>query len=136
MKDIDNKEHSMLGLKAKYTLLIFWSPECGSCLTEIPKVDSVYEAVLKDKGVKVFAVRTEGDTSLWQKTIKEKKLDDWIHVYDPEHTSDYRTKYDVYGTPKIFLLDEKKIIQGKKLDHKNIARVIEILEEKEKNKAH
>ncbi len=131
MVDIDNKEHSLLGVKSKYTLLVFWSPECGHCLSEIPKVDSVYQAVLKDKGVKVFAVRTEGDTSLWRKEIEKDNLGDWINVYDPKHTSDYRAKYDVYGTPKIFLLDDKKIIRGKKLDHTNIARVIEILEEKD-----
>jgi thiol-disulfide isomerase/thioredoxin len=133
MVDRNNKPQSLLAIKAKYTLLIFWSPECGSCLTEIPKVDSVYEAVLKEKGVKVFAVRTEGELDLWNKAIKEKKLEEWIHVYDPEHKSDYRAKYDVYGTPKIFLLDDKKIIRGKKLDHTNIARVIEILEEQNNN---
>jgi hypothetical protein len=102
-------------------------------MTEIPKVDSVYEAVLKNKGVKVFAVRTEGEEKMWQDAITEKKLGDWINVYDPEHKSNYRAQYDVYGTPKIFLLDEKKIIRGKKLDHSNIARVIEILEEQEHN---
>ena len=31
------------------------------------------------------------------------------------------------------MLDEKKIIRGKKLDHTNIAKVIEMLEEKQKN---
>lgn len=131
MLDIDKKQYSLLDVKAKYTLLIFWSPECGSCMTEMPKVDSVYEAVLKNKGVKVFAVRTEGDEKMWQDAIQKNKIGDWINVYDPEHKSNYRAQYDVYGTPKIFLLDEKKIIRGKKLDHTNIARVIEILEEQQ-----
>jgi thiol-disulfide isomerase/thioredoxin len=128
MVDINRKEQTLHGINAKYTLLIFWSPECGSCRTEIPKVDSLYKSVLKGKGVKVYAVRTDGDEKLWQETIAEFKLADWTHVYDPEHKSNYKAQYDVYGTPKLFLLDDKKIIRGKKLDHTNITQVIDMLE--------
>jgi hypothetical protein len=48
--------------------------------------------------------------------------------------SDWRSKFDVYSTPTIYLLDEKKIIRGKRLDHSNIASLVEMLERKEKNK--
>jgi len=126
------KKISMSGIKAKYTLLVFWDPTCGHCTKEVPLIDSVYKAVLKDKGMKIYSVRTEGPVDKWQDFIKEKKLGDWYHVYDPEHTSDYRSKYDVYSTPVIYLLDEKKIIRGKRLDHTNILSVVEMLERKDK----
>jgi hypothetical protein len=99
---------------------------------EVPLIDSVYQAVLKDKGMKVYAVRTEGPVDKWQEFLKKNKLEGWYNVYDPEHTSDYRSKYDVYSTPVIYLLDEKKIIRGKRLDHSNILSVVEMLEKKEK----
>lgn len=134
MVDINKKEYKLSEIKAKYTLLVFWSPDCGGCQKEIPKIDSIYRETLKDKGVKIFAVRTEGEEVLWKNFIEKHKLAEWIHVYDPEHKSNYRAQYDVYGTPSIYLLDEKKIIIGKKLDHRTIKTVIEIQEEKEKDK--
>lgn len=128
MVDLDNKERTLSGVKAKYTLLVFWSPTCGSCLTEVPKLDSLYRAVLKDKGVKVYAVRTDSDIKIWKEKIDKFKINDWVNVYDPEHKSNYKAAYDVYGTPSVYLLDERKIIRGKKLGSENIVKLIEILE--------
>ena len=90
-------------------------------------------SILKAKGVKVYAVRTEGDEKLWKEFIEKHQLKDWINVYDPEHTSNYRSMYDVYSTPVIYILDEKKIIRGKRLDHTNVLEVIEMLEKKAKD---
>jgi peroxiredoxin len=130
MPDINGKVQSMRDMKAKYTLIVFWSPECGHCLTEIPKVDSVYRAVLKDKGVRVFAVRTEGEEKKWKEIVEKNKLSDWTHVWDPEHKSRFKADYDIYSTPVLYLLDERKIIRGKRLDHSNIAGLVEMLEKK------
>ncbi|MEI8279091.1 MAG: thioredoxin-like domain-containing protein [Bacteroidota bacterium] len=130
--DINNVEHRLSDIKAKYTLLVFWSPECGHCQHEIPVLDSVYKAVLKPKGVKVMAIKTEGDEKKWKEFIEKNDLKDWIHVYDPANKSDYRAKYDIYSTPVLYLLDENKIIRGKRIDHTNIANVLEMVEKKEK----
>jgi thiol-disulfide isomerase/thioredoxin len=134
---VTKKEESMLGAKGNYTLLIFYSPSCGHCQHEIPAIDSVYRDVLKKKGVKVFTVATEGEEKAITDFITKNKLDEWTNTWDHEHLGDWRSKYDVYSTPTIYLLDEKKIIRGKRLDHTNIAGLIEMLENKAKktNKA-
>jgi thiol-disulfide isomerase/thioredoxin len=129
----DDKEHSLSDIKSKYTVVVFWDPTCGHCQKEIPALDSLYNAELKQKGVTIYAVRTEGDEKLWKDFIAKNKLGDWINVYDPEHKSNYRSMYDVYSTPVIYLLDEKKIIRGKRLDHTNIMDVINMLEKKQAN---
>lgn len=134
MPDIDGEIHSLHGLEAKYTLLVFWSPECGHCLKEMPQVDSVYKKVLKKKGVKIYAVRTDGTTEKWEEKIKELGLDDWLHVHDPERKTRFRADYDIYSTPVLYLLDERKIIRGKRIDHANLVDVVEMLENKEKDK--
>lgn len=126
------KEESLHGLKAKYTLVIFYAPTCGHCREEMPAIDSLYRKVLKAKGVKIFGVNTEVDAPAATDFIKNHKLGDWIVTWDPDHTGDWRAKYDVYSTPTIYLLDEKKIIRGKRLDHSNIASLIEMLEKIEK----
>lgn len=75
-----------------------------------------------------MAIRTESPVEKWTDFIEKNNLHDWLHLYDPEHKSDYRFKYDVFSTPVIYLLDEKKIIRGKRLDHSNIMQVIELTE--------
>ncbi len=132
LQDFSGKKIPLSSVKSKYTLVVFWMPSCGHCQEELPKIDSAYRASLKAKGVKIYAVRTEDDPQQWQDYLKKHHLEDWINVYDPNHESDFRSKYDVYQTPVIYLLDEKKIIRGKRIDHTNIGQVIEMLERKEK----
>jgi len=133
---VTKKEESMHALKGKYTVVVFYSPNCGHCQHEMPELDSLYKAVLKEKNVKMYTVATETDDTTIQKFIKKNNMQEWTNTWDPNHTSDYHNKFDVYSTPTIYLLDEKKIIRGKRLDHSNIASVIEMLEKKarEKNK--
>ncbi|HLO70129.1 MAG TPA: redoxin domain-containing protein [Flavipsychrobacter sp.] len=130
LPDDKGKMQSLKNIQDKYTLLLFWSPDCGHCKQEIPKIDSMYRAFLKSKGVKIYAVSTYEDEKLWKDYIKENKLEDWIHVWDPKRESDFREKYNVYMTPITYVLDDKKIIKGKKLDYINIAGLIEALEKK------
>jgi thiol-disulfide isomerase/thioredoxin len=126
------KEESLQAVKAKYTLVLFYAPTCGHCKEEIPHIDSLYKASLKAKGLKVYCVSTEGDEAAAKDFVTKHKLGDWITTWDPEHVGDWRSKYDVYSTPSIYLLDEKKIIRGKRLDHSNIASLVEMMERKEK----
>jgi len=131
MTTIDGKPSKLSSVNAKYTLLIFWAPDCGHCQTEMPQIDSAYKAELKAKGVKIYAVKVGDEEQQWKDFIKKHNLNEWMHVHNPEHTSNYKADYDVYGTPSIYLLDERKIIRGKKLDHSNIGTVIEMLEKRE-----
>ena len=132
---ITKKQEDMLAEKAKYTLLVFYSPTCGHCQKELPELDSLYRAVLKAKGVKVYTVATEGEEKTITDFLNKDKLTDWTNTWNPDHTSDYHNKYDVYSTPTIYLLDEKKIIRGKRLDHSNLSGLIDMLEKREKEKA-
>lgn len=124
------KEESLHGVKAKYTLLVFYAPTCGHCREEIPKLDSLYRTSLKDKGVRIYSVSTEGDEVAAKDFVKRYKLDAWETTWDPEHVGDWRSKYDVYSTPTIYLLDERKIIKGKRLDHETVGSLVEMLEKK------
>jgi len=130
------KEEVMTQTKAKYTMIVFYSPNCGHCQHEIPSLDSAYEATLKDKGVKVFTVSTEGDEKSISEFLIKNKIDKkWTNTWDPEHTSNYHNNYDVYSTPTIYLLDDRKVILGKRLDHSNVGSLIEVTERKLKDKA-
>ncbi|MCD6012936.1 MAG: hypothetical protein K0Q79_2798 [Flavipsychrobacter sp.] len=130
------KVESLYDIKAKYTMVIFYSPTCGHCQHEVPSLDSLYRAVLKKKGVKVLAIATEGEEKAITEFITKHKLEEWTNAWDHEHIGDWRGKYDVYSTPTIYLLDEKKIIRGKRLDHTNVGELVDMLEKKaQKNKS-
>jgi hypothetical protein len=77
-------------------------------------------------------VSTYEDEKMWKDYIKENKLEEWTHVWDPKRESNFREDYNVYMTPIAYLLDDKKIIKGKKLDYINIAGLIEALEKNKK----
>jgi thioredoxin-related protein len=119
-----------------YTLLVFWSPTCGHCQKEIPRVDSVQKIINKKTKLTIYGVETDSEDEKWVKIIKDSNLTkNWVHVHDPQRTSNFRATYDVYSTPVMYLIDNTGKIVGKKLDHSNIAGLIDFLERKKKTGA-
>jgi predicted nucleotidyltransferase len=81
-------------------------------------------------------VEADDEDEKWKKFINEHHLGEgWIHVHDPKHTSNFRAFYDVYSTPTVYLLDDKKRIAGKRIDPKNVLGLIEWLERKKEREA-
>jgi len=114
-KDTASHMLSLYKTQSKYTVLVFWDPTCGHCKTELPRLDSAFKASWKSKGVAMIGVKTEGTREEWLQFIKEHDLSGWIHGSDPQSATNYRRLYDVYSTPMIYLLDEKKKIVAKRL---------------------
>ncbi len=116
---------SLYNIKAPLTFVAFWDPHCGHCKTQIPKLDSFYEAKWKNQGVKILAVNTnDGVVDDWKRFIVENKLKGWYHGYETpqkkaelaaNNQPDYRQLYDIFQTPTFFLLDENKKIIAKGL---------------------
>lgn len=113
-------------VKAKYTVAIFWSPDCGHCQKEVPKLLELYNSKLKAMGVRIYAANIEREDKGWKKFLKEKKLfsDGWYNVWDKYTHVDYTKTFDVYSTPVIYLLDDKKRIIAKRLGVEQIAEFI------------
>ena len=134
MLSSEGKPVSLYETEAKYTILVFWDPECGHCKEVTPKLDSLYQKHWKDKGVKIFGVLNEDRQADWKVFIKEKKLGDWIHAYQSKEMAkeiedaklpSYRQLFDVVSTPTIYLLDSEKKIIGKKLDWEQVHHLLE-----------
>lgn len=123
-------------IKADYTILYFWDPECGHCKTSTPKLQKLYAEKLKARNVEVFAVgKAVGEDFVkWKKFIKEKNLT-FINVgltdklykaaqedarqFIPKYTTiqalNYQDTYDIFSTPRVFILDKDKKIIAKQL---------------------
>lgn len=116
---------SLYEIPADNTILIFWDSGCGHCKKEMPKLKELY-ADFKDKSVEVYAVGTEFETKEWKKYLNEKEMLDWINVSDnPVYPDNFRNIYDIFSTPKIFLLDKDKNIKAKGI---GVSQLREILE--------
>ncbi|MFY0253141.1 thioredoxin-like domain-containing protein [Chitinophaga sp. 30R24] len=114
-KDSSANMLSLYKTVAKYTVLVFWDPTCGHCKIEVPRLDSAWKASWKSKGVAMVGIKTEGTREQWLQFIKDNHLDGWVHGTDPQAATNYRRLYDVYSTPMIYLLDDKKKIVAKRL---------------------
>ncbi|MFW5944572.1 MAG: thioredoxin-like domain-containing protein [Bacteroidota bacterium] len=108
---------------SEYTLLYFWEPSCSHCKKLTPKIHDLYQNYSRDQ-FEVFAVYTQTDKKEWMEYLNNQEYD-WIHTYDPEYTSNFRKKYDVYSTPTVYLLDEEKTIVAKRLDFESLKEMLE-----------
>ena len=127
---------SMYDLKAKYTVLVFWAADCGHCQTEVPKLHKELQALKGKVDYKVFAVQTKEELfETWRKFLIEKKLTDFIHVFDPVHLNalTLKDRFDITATPVIYLLDKDKRIIGKKIGSDQVVDIVNNLERIEKN---
>jgi peroxiredoxin len=112
--DDKNQLQPLWGVKAKYTVLCFWDPDCSHCKKTVPQLGEIYHKSLKAKGFEVYGVCTETEGAKWHKFIEDNKLD-WINVADLELHNTFRSVYDISSTPVIYILNEKKEIIAKKL---------------------
>ncbi len=122
------KWYDLHKIPAEYTILYFWSPTCGHCKKVTPKLEKFYQEY-KDKGVEVYGVCTELETDGMKTFVKTNNLS-FINVSDtPEinknaydyldrttvNSLNFRTIYDIFSTPQVYVLDKDKKIVAKKL---------------------
>lgn len=146
MDTTETKWHNLHHLPSKFTVLYFWDSGCGHCKKVTPKLKEFYETY-HEKGVEVYAVGTEFENKEWRKYIKKNELP-WINVSDsPEanknaqelmlkgtttaQSLNFRDTYDIFSTPKIYLLDENKKIIAVKLMPEQMGGFIDHLLEEE-----
>jgi hypothetical protein len=133
--DTLGKRGSLYQVSSAFTVLCFWDPTCSHCQEELPRLDSMYQAAWKNKGVKLVGVMTEGGRDNWLNFIHKHNLKDWLHVHQTQEMKDadyaagkpgYRQLYDVYQTPMLYLLDQDKRIVAKRLSYQQLNDLLQI----------
>ncbi|MBI3509738.1 MAG: DUF5106 domain-containing protein [Bacteroidetes bacterium] len=137
LHDSNNVVKPLQAVEAKYTVVIFWDPTCSHCKKEVPLLQAYYDS-LKKAGVsiEVYAVYSELDYKTWKQYIREHKLK-WINVCgkDAQELATSKYYYDVFSTPTILLLDEKKNILAKRIDVEALKGFLDHRIEDDKKKA-
>ncbi len=123
LQDRNDNDIPLYSVQSKFTVIIFWSPDCGHCKKEMPKVEKLYPEI-KALGGEIYAVYAETEFDKWEKWLDEHPVP-WINVTDKKGKEMIEVKYHVDITPLIYVLDEHKKIIGKKL---SIEQVPELLQ--------
>jgi thiol-disulfide isomerase/thioredoxin len=128
----DKKWQDFYSLPNEYTILYFWDPECGHCKKVTPKLSTLYDKKFKERDIEIFSVgKAVGeDFEKWKAFIRKHEMH-FINVamtdklyeeamkdarqFVPKYTTleslNYQQTYDIFATPKVFVLDkDKKII--------------------------
>ncbi|MBN1768618.1 MAG: redoxin domain-containing protein [Prolixibacteraceae bacterium] len=127
MEDINGEYKSLHEIMADYTILVFFEYDCGHCKRDIPGLyNNVYMKYI-DKNIEVYAVMMNDDKEKWTEFVNENEINGWYNVWDPDHSTQFRFKYNIKMTPLIYLLDKDKKIIAKKIDQENLVRLIESL---------
>ena len=132
----DKNWRDFYSLKNEYTILYFWDPECGHCKKTTPKLETLYKEKFKKRDIEIFSVgkATGEDFEKWKKFIHTNNLTfinvavteslfkaalEDARIFVPKYTSieslNYQTTYDIFSTPKVFVLDKDKKIIAKGL---------------------
>ena len=123
----------------EYLVILFWAPDCGHCKKSMPSIVEFYDEY-KDQGVKLLAICTkhkDKTASCWD-PIDEKNMTGFINAADTNHRSQFKIKYNVKTTPKIFILDPDRKILMKNIGGEQLGDVMKELmrrAEEEKNSA-
>ena len=112
-------------IHAKYTLIMFWEPDCGHCKKVVPAAHKLYQEYSRDE-LEVFAVYTQTNKEEWAKYIEEKGFDDWINAWDPYNLTNFRFFYNIYSTPTLYLVDENKKIIAKRIGIETVRNILDI----------
>jgi thiol-disulfide isomerase/thioredoxin len=138
-------------LQSEYKILYFWDPNCGHCKKITPKLQVLYKRKFRDRNVELFAVgKAIGDEfEKWKNYVKKNNLE-FINVavtdklfkaatedarqFVPRYTTlealNYQQTYDIYATPKMFVLDQNNKIIAKSLSVSQLEDLIDRLQNK------
>jgi thiol-disulfide isomerase/thioredoxin len=101
------KTQKLSDLKTPYTLLVFGSSTCPKCTEEIPQIAQKY-STWKGQGVEVVFISLDEDENNYQQFIGSFPF---ISLCDfKKWKSPIVESYYVFGTPTMFLLDNKREI--------------------------
>ncbi|HLU87729.1 MAG TPA: thioredoxin-like domain-containing protein [Taishania sp.] len=138
-------------IDAEYTVLYFWDPECGHCKKVTPKLAELYDKKFRDRNVEVYAIgKASGDDyKKWKDYIVKNNLN-FINVAVTEtilkigkedarmliprfttlESMNIHLTYDIFSTPRVFVLDKDKKFIAKQLSISQLEDLIDRLQGK------
>ncbi len=108
-----NKAVKLHSINAEYTVLYFYSMDCGICNAVSGQMKELYE-IYRDHGVEFVGIYTGTDAG-WKDYVAENGFE-WVNLWDKKRKSKMFDKYDLLDVPAIYLLDKDKITLAKDIN--------------------
>lgn len=146
----EKKWYNTYDIKADYTVLYFWDPNCGHCKKVTPKLQVLYDKKFKERNIEIYAIGKGTGTEFaeWKNFIRKNNLTfinvaltdsiyklatnpdqigltELLRKYTNIQSLNYADTWDIYSTPRIFILDKEKRIIYKQI---SIGQLEEILD--------
>ncbi len=96
-------------IQARYIVLSFYNPKCGTCAIVTPMLWETYQKYNK-KGLQVFAIYVDQNRNDWVPYVTTEHNYTWLNGWDPTGDEKLYEKYDIHAIPTIYLLDRNKTI--------------------------
>ncbi len=123
LQDSSGHDIPLYAINKRFTVIIFWTPDCGHCKKEMPKIEKLYPELQK-LDAEVYAVYSEEEPDKWKAWLHDHKYP-WVNVYSAKGKENFQVKYNVDQTPMIYILDRDKKIIGKKI---GVDQIMDILQ--------
>lgn len=134
LTDTSDINTPLYGVKANYTLVMIYDPECHHCQETTKKLLEEYPK-LEAKGVKIYLACGTRDKKKWINFVREFKTKPFINVYDSYTVTDFSNNFNTTVYPNLFFLDkDKKILANKKLEVEQYLKIIAVEETKKLGK--
>ena len=120
------KQGRMSDLKAEYTLIFFYDPDCETCseIKQIMRQSPRLKEMVAAGHVKVLTIYPDGDLALWRERLSE--LDEsWVNAYDKDQVLTLEQRYDLSSIPSFYLLDKDKKVLLKDADWRQVMHFLE-----------
>ena len=120
------KQGRMYGLKADYTLLFFYNPDCETCVEtkNVMRNSLRLKDMVSSGRMKVLTVYPDEDVALWRRHLGEMS-EEWINGYDKGQILAHETLYDLSSIPSFYLLDKDKKVLLKDADWRQVMQFFE-----------
>ena len=120
------KQGSLHELKAGYTLVFFYNPDCHTCadIKQMMKESSLLNSLISRGKLKVLTIYPDEDVALWKGHLSE-MAKEWINGYDKNQTITHELLYDLSSIPSFYLLDKDKKVLLKDADWRQVLHFFE-----------
>ncbi len=103
----------------RWRIAYFYDVDCAKCKVESIMLRNILN--LNDFDAILYAIYVGSEAKKWEEYGADQLTFDTrnmevVHLWDPDMTSDFVTKYAVISTPKLYLIDRNGIIVGRGLD--------------------
>ena len=113
-------------VKGRTAILWFYDTACGKCRLEAEVLPAVLEreATLPVDFYAVYAGQSKKEWRAFRRSFKVGGRNvKTIHLWDPEIDSDYLRLYGVISTPRLFMVDSRGVIIGRRLEVDNLGQM-------------